>query len=69
MNEKVNEKVNENEQELLSLLLEDPGYTVTQLANRLNVSRKTIASRLKILKEKRIIVRVGSDRKGYWKVN
>ena len=61
--------MNEKEQELLSLLLEDPGYTVTQLANRLNISRKTIASRLKILKEKRIIVRVGSDRKGYWKVN
>lgn len=68
VNEKVNDRVNESEQELLSLLLEDPGYTVTQLANKMNVSRKTVASRLKNLKDKNIIVRVGSDRKGYWEV-
>lgn len=66
---KVNEKVNENEQKLLSLLFEDPGYTVTQLSHILKVSRKTIASRLKALKEKGAIERVGSDRKGYWKIN
>lgn len=69
VNEKVNEKVNENEQKLLSLLFEDPGYTVTQLSHILKVSRKTIAPRLKSLKEKGAIERIGSDRKGYWKIN
>jgi ATP-dependent DNA helicase RecG len=39
-----------------------------QMAEKLGVSRKTIATRLKKLKEKDIIERVGSDRKGYWKI-
>lgn len=66
VNEKVNNKVNEND--VLSLLIEQPEYTVTQLAEKLMVSRKTIANKLKILKEKEKIERIGSARKGYWKI-
>ena len=66
VNEKVNDKVNEND--VLSLLIEQPEYTVTQLAEKLMVSRKTIANKLKILKEKEKIERIGSARKGYWKI-
>ena len=65
---KVTDKVTDKEQELLALLMEDPGYTMPQLAKRLNVSRKTIAARLKMLKESGLIERIGSDRKGYWKL-
>ena len=74
VNEKVNDKVNEkvnnkvNENDVLSLLIEQPEYTVTQLAEKLMVSRKTIANILKILKEKEKIERIGSARKGYWKI-
>lgn len=74
VNEKVNDKVNEkvnnkvNENDVLSLLIEQPEYTVTQLAEKLMVSRKTIANKLKILKEKEKIERIGSARKGYWKI-
>ena len=64
----VTEKVTEKERELLGLLLEDPGYTMLQLAEKMEISRKTVAARLKSLKEKGIIERVGSDRKGYWKI-
>ena len=35
-----------------------------QLAEKLKISRKTVAMRLKSLKEKSVIERVGSDRKG-----
>lgn len=66
--EKVTENVTEKERELLGLLLEDPGYTMLQLAEKMKISRKTVAARLKSLKEKGIIERVGSDRKGYWKI-
>ena len=38
------------------------------VAEKLGVSRKTIAYRIKLLKEKGIIQRVGSDKKGYWKI-
>ncbi len=39
------------------------------LDEKLLVSRKTVSQRLKELKEKGIIERIGSDRKGYWKIN
>ena len=65
---KVTDKVTDKEQELLTLLEEDPGYTMPQLAERLSVSRKTVAARLKKLKDAGLIERVGSDRKGYWKL-
>ena len=34
----------------------------------LELSRKTIAAKLKTLKEKKMIERVGASRKGYWKI-
>lgn len=61
-------KVTEKEEKVLSLLREDPSYTMPQLAKMLNISRKTVAVRLKALREKGMIERVGSDRKGYWKI-
>lgn len=67
--DRVTDRVTENERAVILLLEEDPGYTMQQLAERLSVSRKTVASRLKKLKEKGAIERVGSDRSGYWKVN
>ena len=66
--ERVTVKVTDKEHELLTLLTEDPGYTIPQLAERLSVHRKTVAARLKKLKEAGLIERIGSDRKGYWKL-
>lgn len=65
---KVTDRVTENEKRLLALLAEDPGYTLAQLVERTGVSRKTVAQRLKKLKDEGAIERVGSDRKGYWKI-
>lgn len=56
------------EKEVLLLLCEDPSYTMLKLVEKLNISRKTVAVRLKKLREKGIIERVGSDRKGYWNI-
>ena len=66
--DKVTDKVTERERHLLTLLAEDPGYTLTLLAAKMGVSRKTITVYLKNLREKGIIERVGSDRKGHWKI-
>ena len=43
-------------------------YTTTFLAENLSLSRKTVSLRLKMLKEAGFIERIGSDRKGYWKL-
>ncbi len=66
--DRVTEKVTDEECTLLSLLAEDPGYTMLKLSERMGISRKTVAQRIKQLKEKGIIERIGSDRKGYWKI-
>ena len=68
VNEGVNVHVNDRQKELLSYLVQDPGYTVSQLAEKMQVSRKTIAGYLKALKDNEIIERVGSARNGYWKI-
>ena len=68
VNDKVNDRLTEKELELLNYLYQDPGYTVTKLSELMGVSRKTVAAYTKNLKEKNIIERVGSDRKGYWKI-
>ena len=64
----VTEKVTEGEREVLELLKENPEYTYSDLADRLSVSRKTVSDRIKKLKEKKRIERIGSDTKGYWNV-
>ena len=69
MTDRVTEKVTDKEIKVLELLSEDPGYTMPQLAEKMSVSRKTITTYIKSLKEKGLIERIGSDRKGYWKIN
>ena len=68
VNDRVTEKVTEKEKKVLELLFEDPGFTMPALAEKMNVSRKSIANYLKSLREKNIIERIGSDKKGYWKI-
>lgn len=46
------------EQEILTLLTEDPGYTMSQLAELLGISRKAVAVCLKKLKESGLIKRI-----------
>ena len=67
--ERVTEMVTEKEYEVIELLRIDPGYTYTDMAEKLGVSRKTVSDRIKSLKEKGVIIRVGSDTKGYWNIN
>ena len=39
---------------------EDPAYTYTLVAQKLDISRKTVSQRIKSLKEKGVIQRIGS---------
>ena len=53
---------------ILESLYDDPGYTITELANIMKMSRKSISNNIKKLKDLGIIERVGSSRKGKWVV-
>lgn len=66
---RVSEKVTDKEKRVLELIIEDPGYTTTQIAEKMSVTRKTVSGYIRSLKEKGIIERIGSDRRGYWKIN
>lgn len=59
----------EKEWRILELLSENPAYTYQEIANRLNIGRKAVFGRIKKLKEKGLLERVGSDKYGYWKIN
>ena len=65
----VTDNVTDRERQLLKFIMEDPGYTMLQLAEKMTVSRKTVAGYLKSLKEKGIIKRVGTTRSGHWEIN
>ena len=62
----VTEKVTGIEAKILELISNDPA--TSKLANMLFVTRKTISTHMKIMKKNNVIERIGSDRKGYWKI-
>ena len=62
-------RVTDREHRVLQLLTEDPGLTQLQLAEKMAVSRKSVAGYIKNLKEKGIIERVGTARSGHWELS
>ena len=66
---RVTDNLDEKAIQILALISEDPAYTSTTIAEKLSLSRKTMSQHLKELKEKGLIERICSDRKGYWKIN
>lgn len=63
-----NENGNNDELKALEILKNDSSITAKQMAERMNISPRKVSRLIKELKDKEKIVRVGSDRKGYWKV-
>lgn len=66
--EKVTEKVTDRELSVLNLIKNNPKITTTSMATELGKSRKTISEIIKSLKDRGIIKREGSDRKGSWSI-
>ena len=64
----VTEKVTDIEAKILELISDDSAITTSKLADMLSVTRKTISTHIKIMKKNNVIERIGSDRKGYWKI-
>lgn len=62
------DNLTDKELAVLKLILENNSYTTSEMAEKLGVSRQTITNRLRGLQEKKLIRRIGSDRKGRWAV-
>ena len=52
----------------LELLEENASVTAKQMAGQMNISTRKVSRIIKELKDRGKIIRVGSDRKGYWKI-
>ena len=66
--ENYTEKLNETQRKILELIKLNPNITQKMMMKETNLSRPAITLNLKQLKDKKVIERVGSDRKGYWKI-
>jgi fido (protein-threonine AMPylation protein)/biotin operon repressor len=60
--------VNAKTDTVFDLIRQNNNVSASEISERLNVSLSTAKRRLKELKEKGYIVRIGSDKTGYWKV-
>jgi predicted HTH transcriptional regulator len=70
-NEKTNVPVNVPEDRLvkiLNLIKQDNSITIPKIANKLDVSSKTIKRDIQKLKNEGIIKRIGPDKGGKWSV-
>lgn len=58
-----------NENRILNILKKNPNMTAKQISISLEISTPKISCIVKRLKDAGKIQRIGSDRKGYWKIN
>jgi len=52
----------------MNLMKDNPYITITNLAEKANLSEAGIKKSLKNLKEKNLIQRVGANKNGYWMI-
>ena len=51
------------------MLVDNPALTAEKLSQILNVQQRTIERNIKVLKDKRVLKRTGSDKDGVWVVD
>ena len=68
INGTINGQISNNESSVLSILRENANLTIEELMTHTGKSKRTISRALSSLKGKGLIVRVGSNKTGYWQV-
>lgn len=61
-------KLSSDEKTVLNVLQTSPQIIVRDIAQQLDFSRSVVSRLMRKLKDKGIIERIGSNRKGYWKI-
>ena len=59
---------NGDEKQILLILREEPRITARRIGEKTGFSTRKVSRIIKKLRESGKIVRIGSDRKGYWKI-
>ncbi|MCL2074664.1 MAG: winged helix-turn-helix transcriptional regulator, partial [Marinilabiliaceae bacterium] len=64
-----NDTVKSKNDTVFNLIKENPNITAEEIRIKLNIGIATVKRKIKMLKEKGIITRLGSDKTGSWKIN
>lgn len=64
-----NISLNNTENQILKLLEQNPNMTQKEIADNIKITERAVSKVMKELKTKNIITRIGSNKKGYWKIN
>lgn len=62
------EKFPENCKNIIKLIIKNKKITIREMAEKINVSDRTIKNNIKKLKNQGVLKRVGPDKGGYWKI-
>jgi len=62
------EKLNENALKILSLMKQNPGISISDLAQTIGISTRAIDKNITKLKKGKLITRKGTTKSGYWEV-
>lgn len=65
---KLGVKLSVNQTKILKLIISNNYITIKEMAERIKISETAIQNNLSKLKIAGIIIRVGSDKSGYWKI-
>lgn len=58
----------ETDKQILKLVIENPTMTMQQIADTMSIHRKTVSRHVQVLEEQKLLERVGSRKKGTWRV-
>ena len=65
---KVTQKVTVNQEKIIAELKQNPYVTQKELSEIVGISLKSIKENMKKLQENNIILRIGPDKTGFWKI-
>lgn len=60
--------LSETDKDILKLVIENPTMTMQQIADAMGIHRKTVSRHVQEMEEQKLIERVGSRKKGTWRV-
>lgn len=65
----INGNINGDISKVILLLKKEPDITAKKISEKTGLSTRKISRIIRELRESEIIIRIGSNKKGYWKIN
>jgi predicted HTH transcriptional regulator len=62
-------KLNKSQERIINLVMEDKNITHESLAEKVGISIRNVEKRIADLKQKRILIRIGSRKSGCWEID